>query len=96
MTVVNVNKQKWEKTTPYGDYSKTPDRINSRINKVTHVLREARTLSVAGRHVGSKPMEKLLQAIARAHKAMESSKKIKEENEVLEEIKKDIDEQLSV
>lgn len=89
-------KQHWEKKTPYGDYSKTPDRINSRTNKVTHVLREARALSVAGKHVGSKPLKKLLQAIARAHKAMESSKKIKEENEVLEEIKKDIDEQLSV
>ena len=82
-------KQHWEKKTPYGDYSKTPDRINSRINKVTHVLREARTLSVAGRHVGSKPMEKLLQAIARAHKAMESSKKIKEEIQTAEEMKND-------
>ena len=51
-------KQHWEKKTPYGDYSKTPDRINSRINKVTHVLREARSLSVAGKHVGSKPIEK--------------------------------------
>ena len=83
------NKKKWEKTTPYGDYSKTPDRINSRINKVTHVIREARTLSVAGRHVGSKPMEKLLQAIARAHKAMGSSKKIKEEIQTAEEMKND-------
>lgn len=67
-------KQHWEKKTPYGDYSKTPDRINSRINKVTHVLREARALSVAGRHVGSKPIEKLLQAIARAHKAAAMTK----------------------
>jgi hypothetical protein len=67
-------KQHWEKKTPYGDYSKTPDRINSRINKVTHVLREARALSVAGRHIGSKPVGKLLQAIARAHKAAASSK----------------------
>ena len=82
-------KQHWEKKTPYGDYSKTPDRINSRINKVTHVIREARALSVAGRHVGSKPMEKLLQAIARAHKAMESSKKIKEEIQTAEEMKND-------
>ena len=89
MTVVNVNKKKWEKTTPYGDYSKTPDRINSRTNKVTHVIREARVLSVAGRHVGSKPMEKLLQAIARAHKAMESSKVMspEEETQVVEETK---------
>ena len=89
MTVVNVNKQKWEKTTPYGDYSKTPDRINSRTNKITHIIREARVLSVAGRHVGSKPMEKLLQAIARAHKAMESSKKIKEDIQTVEEMKND-------
>ena len=89
MTVVNVNKQKWEKTTPYGDYSKTPDRINSRTNKITHIIREAHALSVAGRHVGSKPMEKLLQAIARAHKAMESSKVLnsEEETQVVEETK---------
>lgn len=77
-------KQHWEKKTPYGDYSKTPDRINSRINKVTHVLREARALSVAGRHIGSKPIEKLLQAIARAHKAMAPSKGITKEEEILE------------
>ena len=91
MTVVNVNKQKWEKTTPYGDYSKTPDRINSRINKVTHVIREARALSVAGRHVGSKPMGKLLQAIARAHKAMAPSKIMspEEEIQVAEEMKEE-------
>lgn len=77
-------KQHWEKKTPYGDYTKTPDRINSRINKVTHVLREARSLSVAGRHIGSKPIEKLLQAIARAHKAMAPSKRITKEEEILE------------
>ena len=82
MTVVNVNKQKWEKTTPYGDYSKTPDRINSRTNKVTHIIREARVLSVAGRHVGSKPIGKLLQAIARAHKAMAPSKVMSPEEEI--------------
>lgn len=89
MSVVNVNKQKWEKTTPYGDYSKTPDRINSRINKITHVIREARALNVAGRHVGSKPMGKLLQAIARAHKAMSATKALTEKEEVktAEEIK---------
>jgi len=83
------NKKKWEKTTPYGDYSKTSDRINSRTNKVTHIIREARALSVAGRHVGSKPMGKLLQAIARAHKAMESSKVLnqEEETQVVEETK---------
>ena len=91
MTVVNVNKQKWEKTTPYGDYTKTPDRINSRTNKVTHVLREARALSIAGRHVGSKPMGKLLQAIARAHKAMAPSKVMspEEEIQIAKEMKED-------
>ena len=89
MTVVNVNKQKWEKTTPYGDYNDTPDRKNSRINKVTHIIREARALNVAGRHVGSKPMGKLLQAIARAHKAMAPSKVMspEEETQVAEEMK---------
>lgn len=80
------NKKKWEKTTPYGDYTKTPDRINSRTNKITHVLREACSLSVAGRHVGSKPMGKLLQAITRAHKAAASSKEItKKEIEKMKE-----------
>ena len=85
MTIVNVNKQKWEKTTPYGDYSKTPDRINSRINKITHVIREARALGVVGKHVGSKPIEKLLQAIARAHEAIASSKQ--KEIQTAEEMK---------
>jgi len=80
-------KQHWEKKTPYGDYSKTPDRINSRTNKVTHVIREARTLSVAGRHVGSKPMGKLLQAIARAHKAMAPSKGMTKEEEIQEAVR---------
>lgn len=80
------DKKKWEKKTPYGDYTKTPDRVNSRINKVTHVLREARSLSVAGRHIGSKPLEKLLQAISRAHKAAASSKEItKKEVEKIKE-----------
>lgn len=78
------NKKKWEKKTPYGDYTKTPDRVNSRINKVTHVLREARSLSVAGRHIGSKPLKNILQAIARAHKAMAPSKGITKEEEILE------------
>ena len=64
------NKKKWEKTTPYGNYSKTPDRRNSRINKVTHIIREARALGVAGKHVGSKPISRLLKSIARAHEAM--------------------------
>ena len=89
MSVVNVNKKKWEKTTPYGDYNDTQDRKNSRINKVTHIIREARALNVAGRHVGSKPMGKLLQAIARAHKAMSATKALTEKEEVktVEEIK---------
>lgn len=79
-------KQHWEKKTPYGDYTKTLDRVNSRTNKVTHVIREARSLSVAGRHIGSKPLGKLLQAIARAHKAAASSKEItKKEVEKMKE-----------
>lgn len=79
-------KQHWEKKTPYGDYTKTPDRVNSRTNKITHVLREARSLSVAGRHIGSKPLKSILQAIARAHKAAISSKEItKKEVEKIKE-----------
>ena len=82
MAVVNVNKKKWEKTTPYGDYNDTPDRKNSRINKVTHIIREARALNVVGKHIGSKPIEKLLQAIARAHKAMAPSEPMSKEEEI--------------
>ena len=52
-------------------------------------MREARTLSVAGRHVGSKPIEKLLQAIARAHKAMAPSKPVSKEEIQTEEVKED-------
>lgn len=64
----------WTKTTPYGDYSQTPDRVNSRTNSQTMILREARKLGVVGRHGGSKPLSKILNGLAKAHEAISSSK----------------------
>lgn len=89
MTLTNINKNKWEKTTPYGDYNDTPDRKNSRTNNVTHILREARALKIIGKHAGSKPIKRILKAIARAHKAMAPSKVMspEEEIQVAEEMK---------
>lgn len=60
----------WEKTTPYGDYRETPDRLNSRTNAQTMIIREAKKLGVCGRRAGSKPVGRLLQGITRAHKAL--------------------------
>ena len=63
-------KEHWIKTTPYGDYNETKDRVNSRTNRNIHILREALSISVSGKHRGSKPLGRLLKSIARAHEAM--------------------------
>lgn len=73
---------KWIKTTPYGDYNETTDRISSNTNSHVMIIREARSLSVCGRHTGSKPISRLLKGIAKAHEAL--PKKIKDE--VIEEL----------
>lgn len=62
-------KEHWVKITPYGDYNETPDRENAKINRNTHIIREARSLMISGRHTGSKPIARLLNSIARAHEA---------------------------
>ena len=49
----------WVKTTPYGDYKKTPDRTSAQV----HVIRKARALRIAGKHAGSKPLSRLIQGI---------------------------------
>lgn len=68
-------KTHWTKISPYGDYTETPDRTNSRTNAQTMILREARKLGVIGRHGGSKPLKKILNGLAKAHEAIGSSKK---------------------
>ena len=75
MAKYTVFKTHWEKKTPYGNWRETPDRENVRTNSVTHIIREAKALGVAGRHAGSKPIKKLLLGIAKAHKALTKTKK---------------------
>ena len=62
-------KKHWEKTTPYGDYNETSNRISANLNNVTHIIREAKALGLYGKHIGSKPLYKILRNIAKAHKA---------------------------
>ena len=54
-------KQHWVKTTPFGDYRMTKDRVNTR--KDSHIIRKARALGLIGKHAGSKPIGRLLQSI---------------------------------
>lgn len=68
-------KTTWKKTTPFGDYSKTSDRVNAKKNNQTMIIREAKSLFVAGKHAGSKTTKRLLQGIAKAHEAQAASKK---------------------
>ena len=56
-------KQHWEKTSPYGDYSMTNDRVNTRNNRNIHIIRKARALGLIGRHAGSKPIGRLVSSI---------------------------------
>jgi hypothetical protein len=56
-------KSHWEKTTPYGNYSMTEDRVSSRNSKRTHTIRKARALGLVGKHAGSKPISRLIQSI---------------------------------
>lgn len=56
-------KEHWVKTTPFGDYSMTKDRVNARKNRNTHIIRKARALGLIGKHAGSKPISRLIQSI---------------------------------
>ena len=56
-------KEHWVKTTPFGDYRMTKDRVNSRNNRNTHIIRKARALGLIGKHAGSKPIGRLLKSI---------------------------------
>ena len=56
-------KQHWVKTTPFGDYRMTEDRVNARKNRDIHIIRKARALGLIGKHAGSKPLGRLVQSI---------------------------------
>lgn len=75
-------KTHWVKTTPFGNYENTPDRLDARTNNQVHIIREARALGIIGKHAGSKPTSKLLKGIARAHRAMAPSKVMSSEEEI--------------
>lgn len=72
-------KKHWEKKTPFGNWENTPDRQASRTNAQVHIVREAKALGIIGRHGGSKPLNKLLKSIARAHKVLHPTKPVEEE-----------------
>ena len=56
-------KTHWEKTTPFGDYRMTKDRVNARNDRNIHIIRKARALGLIGRHAGSKPISRIIQSI---------------------------------
>ena len=56
-------KSHWKKTSSYGDYRMTSDRVNARNNRNTHIIRKARALGLIGKHAGSKPISRLLDSI---------------------------------
>ena len=78
-------KTHWVKTTPFGNYENTKDRVNACTSSHVHIIREARALGIVGRHAGSKPTSKLLSSIARAHKAMASAKVVDIDEQMAEE-----------
>ena len=61
--ILIVMKSHWKKTSSYGDYRMTSDRVNARNNRNTHIIRKARALGLIGKHAGSKPISKLLNSI---------------------------------
>ena len=56
-------KSHWKKTSSYGDYRMTTDRVNARNNRNIHIIHQARILGLIGKHAGSKPISKLLNSI---------------------------------
>ena len=56
-------KSHWKKTSSYGDYRMTTDRVNARNNRNIHIIRQARALGLIGKHAGSKPISRLLKSI---------------------------------
>ena len=56
-------KSHWKKTSSYGDYRMTTDRVNARNNRNVNIIRQARILGLVGKHAGSKPISRLLNSI---------------------------------
>ena len=56
-------KTHWEKTTPFGNYRLTEDRVNSRNKRNSQIISKARALGLIGKHAGSKPINRLIQSI---------------------------------
>ena len=73
--ILIVMKSHWKKTSSYGDYRMTSDRVNARNNRNTHIMRKARALGLIGKHAGSKPISRLLNSI----RTFEISNKISKE-----------------
>ena len=73
--ILIVMKSHWKKTSSYGDYRMTADRVNARNNRNTHIIRKARALGLIGKHAGSKPISRLLNSI----RTFEISNKISKE-----------------
>lgn len=69
-------KSHWKKTSSYGDYRMTSDRVNARNNRNTHIIRKARALGLIGKHAGSKPISKLLNSIRTFEVNNRTSKKV--------------------
>ena len=67
-------KTHWTKTTPFGDYGMTHDRLSARTNKITQVIRQAKALGVCGKHAGSKPLDRLLNGIRTVEMAVQAMK----------------------
>ena len=67
-------KTHWTKTSPFGDYRMTRDRISARTNKTTQVIRQARALGVSGKHAGSKPLGRLLRGIRTVEMSIQAMK----------------------
>ena len=69
-------KSHWKKTSSYGDYRMTSDRVNARNNRNTHIIRKARALGLIGKHAGSKPISRLLNSIRTFEVNNKISKKV--------------------
>ena len=74
--ILIVMKSHWKKTSSYGDYRMTSDRVNSRNNRNTHIIRKARALGLIGKHAGSKPISRLLNSIRTFEISNRISKKV--------------------
>ena len=73
-------KKHWTKTSPWGNYNDTPDRVNSRTNAQTMILRSGKKLGVVGKHAGSKPLRRILDGIAKAQEAIVFNKQEKDDD----------------